>query len=101
LLGGQLESIKAGARKIPVVVRRDLNESQLMIHGLGGCHARQYLGGTGVGRRRILFRDVFRPFGGFADDTPVAESYVTMPDIPGVGFEANANLHKVMKPFAS
>jgi hypothetical protein len=27
--------------------------------------------------------DVFQPFGGFADNTPVVDGYVTMPDIPG------------------
>jgi len=47
------------------------------------------------------YPDVFQPFGGFADGTPVKESYVTMPEGPGVGFEAKAALYKVMKSLAS
>jgi L-alanine-DL-glutamate epimerase-like enolase superfamily enzyme len=52
--------------------------------------------GLGLGGNES-YPDVFQPFGGFADGTPVRESYVTMPNIPGVGFEAKANLYKVMK----
>ena len=40
---------------------------------------------------------VFQPFGGFADDVPVVDGYVTLPEIPGVGFEAKANLWDVLK----
>ena len=44
---------------------------------------------------------MFQPFGGFADKTPVEDSYVTMPDVPGIGFEAKASLYRVMKALAS
>ena len=47
------------------------------------------------------YPDVFQPFGGFADDTPVENSYVTLPDVPGVGFEAKTALYRVMKALAS
>ena len=40
---------------------------------------------------------VFQPFGGFADNIPVVDSFVTLPDIPGVGFEAKANLWNILK----
>jgi hypothetical protein len=40
---------------------------------------------------------VFAPFGGFADNTPVRDSRITMPDIPGIGFEAKNALYAVMK----
>jgi len=43
------------------------------------------------------YPDVFKPFGGFADGIAVNDSYVTLPQIPGVGFEAKAELYKVMK----
>jgi hypothetical protein len=46
------------------------------------------------------YPDVFQPFGGFADDTPVEESFVRMPDGPGIGFEAKAPLYRVMKSLA-
>jgi L-alanine-DL-glutamate epimerase-like enolase superfamily enzyme len=40
---------------------------------------------------------VFQPFGGFADNTPIANSYVPLPQIPGIGFEAKAELYKLMQ----
>jgi L-alanine-DL-glutamate epimerase-like enolase superfamily enzyme len=40
---------------------------------------------------------IFQPFGGFADNIPVENGYVRLPDIPGVGFEAKKNLWEVMK----
>jgi L-alanine-DL-glutamate epimerase-like enolase superfamily enzyme len=56
--------------------------------------------GLGLGGNES-YPDVFQPFGGFADDTPVEESYVRLPDVPGVGFEAKAALYRVMKSLAS
>ena len=43
------------------------------------------------------YPDVFQPFGGFADDLPVEDGYVGLPQIPGVGFEAKAALIEVMR----
>ena len=45
--------------------------------------------GLGLGGNES-YPDVFQPFGGFADNMPVEDSYVRMPDVPGVGFEAKA-----------
>ena len=44
---------------------------------------------------------VFQPFGGFADDTPVENGYVGLPQVPGVGFEAKSALYKVMRGIAA
>jgi L-alanine-DL-glutamate epimerase-like enolase superfamily enzyme len=43
------------------------------------------------------YPDVFRPFGGFADDCLVEDSHVGLPEIPGVGFEARNELYAVMR----
>lgn len=43
------------------------------------------------------YPDVFKPFGGFADGLAVEESWVGLPDVPGIGFEAKADLHAVLK----
>lgn len=40
---------------------------------------------------------VFQPFGGFADNIPVENGYVMLPDVPGIGFECKANLWEVLK----
>jgi L-alanine-DL-glutamate epimerase-like enolase superfamily enzyme len=47
--------------------------------------------GLGLGGNES-YPGVFQPFGGFADATPVRDNYVTLPDIPGVGFEAKGAL---------
>lgn len=39
---------------------------------------------------------VFEPFGGFADNYAVEDGYVRMPDVPGIGFEAKANLYELL-----
>jgi L-alanine-DL-glutamate epimerase-like enolase superfamily enzyme len=56
--------------------------------------------GLGLGGNES-YPDVFQPFGGFADGTPVDNGYVTMPEMPGVGFEAKAGLYKVMQALAN
>jgi L-alanine-DL-glutamate epimerase-like enolase superfamily enzyme len=56
--------------------------------------------GLGLGGNES-YPDVFQPFGGFADNTPVADSYVRMPDVPGIGFEAKDQLYRLMKAVAS
>jgi L-alanine-DL-glutamate epimerase-like enolase superfamily enzyme len=55
--------------------------------------------GLGLGGNES-YPEVFQPFGGFADGNPVIDSQVRLPDLPGVGFEAKANLYAVMRPLA-
>jgi len=43
------------------------------------------------------YPQVFAPFGGFADDCPVVDGRVALPDAPGIGFERKADLWSVMK----
>jgi L-alanine-DL-glutamate epimerase-like enolase superfamily enzyme len=44
---------------------------------------------------------LFQPFGGFPDGVKVENSYITMPDLPGIGFEGKADLIKVMRELAA
>jgi hypothetical protein len=53
--------------------------------------------GLGLGGNES-YPGIFQPFGGFADGIPVEDSYVKLPEIPGVGFEAKGELFRVMKP---
>jgi len=46
------------------------------------------------------YPDVFQPFGGFADSIKVEDGRVGLPDIPGIGFEAKADLYRVMRELA-
>lgn len=51
--------------------------------------------GLGLGGNES-YPGIFQPFGGFADGIPVQDSYVRLPDVPGVGFEAKSELFQVM-----
>jgi L-alanine-DL-glutamate epimerase-like enolase superfamily enzyme len=52
--------------------------------------------GLGLGGNES-YPGIFQPFGGFADRIPVENSYVGLPSIPGIGFEAKNELFRVMK----
>jgi L-alanine-DL-glutamate epimerase-like enolase superfamily enzyme len=53
--------------------------------------------GLGLGGNES-YPDVFAPFGGFADGTPVENGRIRMPHVPGIGFEAKSALYEVMRP---
>jgi len=52
--------------------------------------------GLGLGGNES-YPDVFQPFGGFADGTPVVDGLVTLPQVPGIGIEAKPRLHAVLR----
>ncbi len=52
--------------------------------------------GLGLGGNEC-YPGVFQPFGGFADDLSIREGYVIPTEIPGIGFEAKANLWKILR----
>ena len=47
------------------------------------------------------YPDVFQPYGGFPDGTRVENGIVTLPDLPGIGFEAKSDLYAVMRELAA
>lgn len=52
--------------------------------------------GFGLGGNES-YPGVFLPFGGFADDTPVENGQVRLPDAPGIGIERNADLFELFQ----
>jgi L-alanine-DL-glutamate epimerase-like enolase superfamily enzyme len=52
--------------------------------------------GLGLGGNES-YPDLFQPFGGFPDGVEVENGYITMPDLPGIGFEGKSDLYKVMQ----
>lgn len=52
--------------------------------------------GLGLGGNES-YPGIFQPFGGFADNIPVEDGYVKLPEIPGIGFEAKNELFQMMK----
>ena len=44
---------------------------------------------------------VFGDFGGFADDAKLEDGYLTLSDRPGIGFEGQAGLYRIMRELAA
>jgi len=44
---------------------------------------------------------VFGDFGGFADDAELSDGYLTLSDRPGIGFEGQARLYRIMRELAA
>jgi L-alanine-DL-glutamate epimerase-like enolase superfamily enzyme len=55
--------------------------------------------GLGLGGNES-YPDLFQPFGGFPDGVRVEAGTITMPDLPGIGFEGKADLIRVMRSLA-
>ncbi|MGH2402583.1 MAG: mandelate racemase/muconate lactonizing enzyme family protein [Candidatus Limnocylindria bacterium] len=56
--------------------------------------------GLGLGGNES-YPDLFQPFGGFPDGVEVRDGYVTLPELPGIGFEGKADLIAEMRSLAS
>ncbi|MBI3918192.1 MAG: mandelate racemase/muconate lactonizing enzyme family protein [Betaproteobacteria bacterium] len=46
------------------------------------------------------YPDLFQPYGGFPDGVRVENGHITMPELPGIGFEGKADLFRVMRELA-
>ena len=56
--------------------------------------------GLGLGGNES-YPDVFQPYGGFPDGTLVKDSVVTLPELPGIGFEGKSDLYAEMRTLAA
>ena len=65
----------------------------------GHLFAAQVVAGFGLGSHEAA-PDASRLYGGFWDGTRVEDGRVCIPDLPGVGYEAKANLHAVLRELA-
>jgi L-alanine-DL-glutamate epimerase-like enolase superfamily enzyme len=52
--------------------------------------------GLGLGGNES-YPGVFQPFGGFADQVPVENGYVRLPDVPGIGLEFKHDLYLLLR----
>src|SRR6476469_9060790 len=55
--------------------------------------------GLGLGGNES-YPDLFQPYGDFPDTVRVENSFITMPELPGIGFEGKSDLIKVMRELA-
>ena len=56
--------------------------------------------GLGLGGNES-YPDLFQPYGGFPDGVKVENGIVTLPELPGIGFEGKADLYRQMTNLAS
>ena len=52
--------------------------------------------GLGLGGNEP-YPDLFQPYGGFPDGITVEDGYITMPELPGIGFEGKSDLYRAMR----
>ena len=56
--------------------------------------------GLGLGGNEN-YPDLFQPFGGFPDEVGVEDAHITMPELPGIGFEGKSALYRIMRELAA
>jgi D(-)-tartrate dehydratase len=56
--------------------------------------------GLGLGGNES-YPDLFQPYGGFPDSVKVSDGHITMPELPGIGFEGKSDLYAEMRALAA
>jgi D(-)-tartrate dehydratase len=77
-------------RTLDVLREQGWSPRRCIPHG-GHQFALSIAAGLGLGGNES-YPHVFKPFGGFADSTPVRNGRVGLPDVPGIGFEDKSEL---------
>jgi L-alanine-DL-glutamate epimerase-like enolase superfamily enzyme len=86
-------------RTVDMLARHGWQRSALFPHG-GNLMSLAIAGGFGLGGAES-YPGVFGPFAGYADDAKVENGYLKLSDRPGIGFEAQAALYKIMRELSS
>lgn len=84
-------------RMLEVLGEMDWSCGRCIPHG-GHQFALHIAAGLGLGGNES-YPEVFAPFGGFADETPVEEGMIGLPEVPGIGFEAKSDLMDLIRSF--
>jgi L-alanine-DL-glutamate epimerase-like enolase superfamily enzyme len=83
------------ARTVAMLEGHGWPRAGLFPHG-GNQMSLAIAGGFGLGGAES-YPGVFGPFGGFADDARVEDGYIRLGNRPGIGFEGQAALYKIMQ----
>jgi L-alanine-DL-glutamate epimerase-like enolase superfamily enzyme len=95
----QAYGIAQYARTVAMLERQDWERASLFPHG-GNQMSLAIAGGFGLGGAES-YPGVFGAFGGFADDARVEDGAITLSDRPGVGFEGQSALYRIMQELAA
>ncbi|WP_281423222.1 mandelate racemase/muconate lactonizing enzyme family protein [Rhizobium populisoli] len=85
-------------RTLDVLKQFGWSPSRCIPHG-GHQMSLNIAAGLGLGGNES-YPDLFQPYGGFPDSVKVQDGHITMPDLPGIGFEGKSDLIKVMRELA-
>ena len=85
-------------RTVAMLERRGWPRASLFPHG-GNQMSLAIAGGFGLGGAES-YPGVFGDFGGFADDAKLEGGYLTLSDRPGIGFEGQSALYRLMRELA-
>jgi L-alanine-DL-glutamate epimerase-like enolase superfamily enzyme len=86
-------------RTLEVLKTHGWSPSRCIPHG-GHQMSLNIAAGLGLGGNES-YPDLFQPYGGFPDGVKVENGYITMPDLPGIGFEGKADLHAEMRALSA
>jgi D(-)-tartrate dehydratase len=86
-------------RTLEMLREYDWSPSRCVPHG-GHQMSLAIAAGLGLGGNES-YPDLFQPFGGFPDGVKVENSYVTLPELLGIGFEGKSDLIAEMRGLAS
>jgi len=83
------------ARTLSMLARRGWSRAAMFPHG-GNQMSLHIAGGFGLGGAES-YPGVFGDFGGFADDARIEDGYLHLPERPGIGFEGQSALYRIMR----
>lgn len=86
-------------RTLDVLEEHGWSPSRCIPHG-GHQMSLNIAAGLGLGGNES-YPDLFQPYGGFPDGVRVVDGHITMPDLPGIGFEGKSDLIAVMRDLAA
>jgi L-alanine-DL-glutamate epimerase-like enolase superfamily enzyme len=87
------------ARTLDMLARHGWPRSAMFPHG-GNQMSLAIAAGFGLGGAES-YPGVFGDFGGFADDARIEGGFISLSDRPGIGFEGQAALYKIMRELAA
>jgi D(-)-tartrate dehydratase len=94
----QAYGIAQYANTVAMLEAEGWGRASLFPHG-GNQMSLAIAAGFGLGGAES-YPGVFGAFGGFADDAKVEDGYLTLSDRPGIGFEGQAMLYRLMQTLA-
>jgi len=86
-------------RTLEMLRQYDWSPSRCIPHG-GHQMSLAIAAGLGLGGNES-YPDLFQPYGGFPDGVEVQNGHVTLPELPGIGFEGKSDLIGEMRALAS